>query len=150
MARRPVTDRDVTAVADLWNQQLKHEPISETTFHSEVLDDPNFEEEGHLASERDGVINGFVSTIVPCPRAKMAWTLEFVTHAAMAAPPAKRRAALLSRTDPATIRHRRPVAVDRRNHRRPGARTLQGLRGPFPESAWIPPERPVSGAGVGR
>lgn len=46
-----------------WNDSLVHEPVTEARFRAVILQDPNYEADGHLVAVREGRVVGFVSAI---------------------------------------------------------------------------------------
>lgn len=68
---RPYRMDDVSAVVDLWNECLVHDPITREIFEDKVLLDPNFDLEGVRVAEDAGRLVGFVHAVVrttPHPR----------------------------------------------------------------------------------
>jgi ribosomal protein S18 acetylase RimI-like enzyme len=61
---RPFQGCEETALLDLWNASMTHDPINPATFRTKVLLDLNFNPEGLLVAEYGGRLVGFVLSLV--------------------------------------------------------------------------------------
>jgi ribosomal protein S18 acetylase RimI-like enzyme len=61
---REYRPEDEAAVLEVWNSALSADPINATTWRAKVLLDPNFDREGCLIAEVDGVVRGFLLSLV--------------------------------------------------------------------------------------
>jgi mycothiol synthase len=55
---------DEAAVVGVWNAALWADPINPATWRAKVLLDPNFDPDGCLVAEADGVVRGFLLSLV--------------------------------------------------------------------------------------
>jgi len=86
---RPYQPADETAILEIWNAALTHDPISPATWRSRVLLDPNFQPEGCPVAVVDGQPRGFLLSLtrqVPFftdgLQPDQAWITAFAVHPA--------------------------------------------------------------------
>lgn len=64
IAIRSYHGADETALIDLWNRSMTHDPIDAAAFRTRVLLDANFRADGLIVAEEDGALMGFVLAIM--------------------------------------------------------------------------------------